>query len=75
MAIGLCVFTKSIGTPFDNMGVMTIKIMSNTSITSTMGVTLMSDTAGGACLLQHILHIHTISPIFAARLVSENPDR
>ena len=30
------------------MGVMTMKMMSSTSITSTMGVTLMSATGGGA---------------------------
>src|SRR5690349_8257383 len=31
-----------------SIGVMTMKMISNTSITSTMGVTLMSDTGGGA---------------------------
>src|SRR5215468_9159608 len=36
------------GMPFDNMGVMTMKMMSITSMTSTIGVTLMSDTGGGA---------------------------
>ena len=35
------------------MGVMTMKMMSITSITSTIGVTLMSATGGGACLLFH----------------------
>ena len=34
--------------PLVNMGVMTMKMISSTSITSTMGVTLMSDTGGGA---------------------------
>ena len=32
--------------PFDNMGVMTMKMISSTSITSTMGVTLISDYRG-----------------------------
>src|SRR6202011_6099048 len=36
-------------TPLVSMGVMTMKMISSTSITSTMGVTLMSDTGGGAC--------------------------
>src|SRR5260370_42573314 len=31
-----------------SIGVITMKMISNTSITSTMGVTLMSDTGGGA---------------------------
>ena len=31
-----------------NMGVITMKMMSTTSITSTIGVTLISDTGGGA---------------------------
>src|SRR5271166_4321985 len=41
MGVGL--FTLAISTlwPFCNMGVMTMKMMSSTSITSTMGVTLM----------------------------------
>src|SRR5450756_2753193 len=34
--------------PLDSIGVMTMKMMSNTSITSTIGVTLMSATGGGA---------------------------
>src|SRR5579863_5206553 len=34
--------------PFDNMGVITMKIISSTSMTSTSGVTLISDTAAGA---------------------------
>src|SRR2546422_905924 len=46
------VLTISTLTPLDNMGVMTMKMMSITSITSTMGVTLMSATGGGAlCLI------------------------
>src|SRR5437588_13079685 len=44
--IGLYVFTRFTGTVLDNMGVMTMKIMSTTSITSTMGVTLISETTG-----------------------------
>ncbi len=48
MAIGFLVFTISTLTPLDNIGVMTMKMISITSITSTMGVTLMSATGGGA---------------------------
>ena len=48
MAMGFLVFTISTLTPLDNMGVMTMKMMSITSITSTMGVTLISDTGGRA---------------------------
>src|ERR1017187_10881982 len=48
MGMGFLVFTRSTLTPFDNIGVMTMKMMSITSITSTMGVTLMSDTGGAA---------------------------
>src|ERR1035438_3657657 len=48
MAIGFLVFTMSTLTPFDNIGVMTIKMISSTSMTSTIGVTLMSATGGGA---------------------------
>ena len=48
MGMGFLVFTRSTLTPLDNMGVMTMKMMSITSITSTMGVTLMSATGGGA---------------------------
>src|SRR5947199_3372617 len=46
-ASGICsgLFTGAISTlmPFCNMGVTTMKMISSTSITSTMGVTLMSD--------------------------------
>jgi hypothetical protein len=48
MAMGFLVFTLSTLTPFDNMGVITMKMMSITSMTSTIGVTLMSATGGGA---------------------------
>src|SRR5450432_3378957 len=48
MAIGFLVFAISTLTPLDNMGVITMKMMSMTSITSTIGVTLMSATGGGA---------------------------
>src|ERR1022692_1714759 len=47
MAIGFLVFTMSTLTPFDNIGVMTIKMISSTSMTSTIGVTLMSASGGG----------------------------
>ena len=48
MAIGFLVFTMSTLMPFDNIGVMTMKMISSTNITSTMGVTLISATGGGA---------------------------
>src|SRR5689334_18676667 len=48
MGMGFLVLAKSTLTPFDNIGVMTMKMMSITSITSTIGVTLMSATGGGA---------------------------
>src|SRR5437660_16786 len=52
IGIGFLVFANSTVTPLDNIGVMTMKMMSITSITSTMGVTLMSATGGGAlCLI------------------------
>src|ERR1035437_2246746 len=56
MGMEFLVFTKSTLTPLDNIGVMTIKMMSNTSITSTMGVTLMSATGGGAlcCMITEL---------------------
>src|ERR1039457_575429 len=47
MGTGFTVLTISTLMPFDNIGVMTMKMMSSTSITSTMGVTLMSATGGG----------------------------
>src|ERR1022692_484796 len=47
MVTGFTVFTISTLMPFDNIGVMTMKMMSSTNITSTMGVTLMSATGGG----------------------------
>src|SRR5258708_7039611 len=48
MAMGFLVFTRSTLMPLESMGVMTMKMMSMTSITSTMGVTLMSEIAEGA---------------------------
>ncbi len=44
MARGLRALTMSTLTPFCSIGVITMKMISNTSITSTMGVTLMSAT-------------------------------
>src|SRR5277367_1536482 len=41
MRSGLFTWAKSTLTPFCNMGVITMKMISSTSITSTMGVTLM----------------------------------
>ena len=43
MGVGLFTFARSTLTPFCNMGVITMKMINNTSITSTMGVTLMSE--------------------------------
>src|SRR5437588_5891221 len=43
MAIGLSVLASSAIGAFCNIGVTTMKMMSNTSITSTMGVTLISE--------------------------------
>src|SRR5581483_6274471 len=51
MGIGFLVLTISTVMPLDNIGVMTMKMMSITSITSTIGVTLMSATGGGALCL------------------------
>src|ERR1039458_1317273 len=68
MAMGFLVFAKSTETPLDNMGVMTMKMISRTSITSTMGVTLMSATGGGALnltLLPVILFLPALSPWIA----------
>src|SRR3954470_10453508 len=42
MACGLLVLARSTSCPFCSIGVMTMKMISSTSITSTMGVTLMS---------------------------------
>src|SRR6185437_4033142 len=41
IGVGLLTLARSTLTPFCNMGVMTMKMISSTSITSTMGVTLM----------------------------------
>jgi hypothetical protein len=63
MGIGFLVFTRSTLTPLDNMGVMTMKMISITSITSTMGVTLMSATGGGAVNFDALFFFrHRISP-------------
>src|SRR6266481_4139013 len=43
MGAGLFTLAMSTGWPCCNMGVTTMKMISNTSITSTMGVTLMSE--------------------------------
>src|SRR3984893_2033945 len=43
MSVGLLTLAISTGTPCCNMGVTTMKMMSSTSITSTIGVTLMSE--------------------------------
>src|SRR6266568_4769257 len=41
--IGLSVFARVTLTPFWSIGVITMKMINNTSITSTIGVTLMSE--------------------------------
>src|SRR4051794_38371283 len=48
--IAFLVFTISTSLPLLNMGVMTMKMMSMTSITSTIGVTLISAMVAGACI-------------------------
>src|SRR5579862_5861590 len=48
MVIALLVRNNSTATPLLSKGVMTMKMISNTNITSTMGVTLISDTIAGA---------------------------
>src|SRR5262249_339865 len=53
MGIGFLAFAISTLTPLFNMGVMTMKMMSITSITSTIGVTLISATGGGALVFRH----------------------
>src|ERR1700680_3000183 len=44
MGMGFLVLTMLTWTPLDNRGVMTMKMISSTNMTSTMGVTLMSET-------------------------------
>src|SRR5581483_607439 len=41
ICVGLFTFARSTVTPFCNMGVITMKMINSTSMTSTMGVTLM----------------------------------
>jgi hypothetical protein len=48
MVIGFRVSALLTGTLFESIGVMTMKMIRTTSMTSTMGVTLISDTGGGA---------------------------
>src|SRR5271156_6425326 len=43
MGVGLFTLAMSTLMPFCNMGVITMKMINNTSITSTIGVTLMSE--------------------------------
>src|SRR5215467_3387589 len=43
MSVGLCVFANSTFWPFCNIGVTTMKMISRTSITSAIGVTLISE--------------------------------
>jgi hypothetical protein len=62
--------TISTLTPFVNMGVMTMKMMSITSITSTMGVTLISATGGGAeCFIINDIANSLINPLRAWTLL------
>ena len=44
--MGFLVLAMSTLTPLESIGVMTMKMISNTSITSTIGVTLISETGG-----------------------------
>src|SRR5579863_5277499 len=48
MAIGFLAFTMTTAAPLVNIGVITMKMISRTSMTSTIGVTLMSDVTSGA---------------------------
>ena len=75
MEMGFCVLTISTLTPFDNIGVMTMKMMSRTSITSTMGVTLISATGGGAfaLMITDIIKSPTQAGSGAARLEPGRP--
>src|ERR1700722_9154513 len=61
MEMGFWVFTISTLMPLDNIGVITMKMMSSTSITSTIGVTLMSATGGGAfaLMITDIISLHS----------------
>src|SRR5881296_2703592 len=43
MSVGLCVFANSTVVPFCNIGVTTMKMIRRTSITSAIGVTLISE--------------------------------
>ena len=61
-------------TPLDSMGVMTMKMISSTSMTSTMGVTLMSATGGGAlCFL--VSFIFAIVLLHGTRQDAGSPSR
>ena len=56
-------------TPLVNIGVMTMKMISSTSITSTMGVTLISATGGGdVCFI-----INDISNLQLSHQPSDSP--
>src|SRR5947209_13595659 len=61
---GLRVLAISTLTPFDSRGVMTMKIISTTSITSTIGVTLISETGGGAFFSS--IRLISLKHLFAA---------
>src|SRR5579864_2652268 len=75
MAMGFFVFTISTLTPLDNIGVITMKMMSITSITSTMGVTLISATGGGTfCfIISIVLRFRPPDPRPAAETHSTRP--
>src|ERR1022692_4017321 len=60
--MGFLVRTNSTLRPFDSMGVITIKMISITSITSTMGVTLISIMGGGALYFDGSFAIRLLSP-------------
>src|SRR5207253_623337 len=68
MAIGFLPLYMSTVMPFDNMGVMTMKMMSITSITSTIGVTLISDTGGKAFALSFAVSLVSIVEVFFINL-------
>jgi hypothetical protein len=64
--------------PFESMGVMTMKMINSTSITSTMGVTLISETGGAAVCFFMIFysipgirsdpHLQTAPPKFNSQM-------
>src|SRR5690242_19613226 len=59
MGFGLLAWASFTVTPFCNMGVITMKMISNTSITSTMGVTLMLELTFAPSFLTEIAMLNS----------------